>query len=79
MFRMFIVSQFRGGQCISSMVLDCCSVLIGYYNCTNISFLWGHHVACKSYRVQTGDLGVQGIGTPIGKVDMYVAAAGINP
>ncbi|THG08959.1 hypothetical protein TEA_006959 [Camellia sinensis var. sinensis] len=26
-----------------------------------------------------GDLGVQGIGTPIGKVDMYVAAAGINP
>ncbi|CAL5331045.1 unnamed protein product [Camellia sinensis] len=149
MFRMFIVSQFRGGQCISSMVLDCCSVLIGYYNCTNISFLWGHHAACKSYRVQTGlfrhpwgmyfsakdkgemmsmiynwpghlmvnkarlcsslpltyhgymassvllvvmivltdgsrilglgDLGVQGIGTPIGKVDMYVAAAGINP
>ena len=26
-----------------------------------------------------GDLGVQGIGTPIGKVDMYVAAAGIYP
>ncbi|GER27324.1 malic enzyme, partial [Striga asiatica] len=26
-----------------------------------------------------GDLGVQGIGVPIAKLDMYVAAAGINP
>ncbi|KAI8026038.1 hypothetical protein LOK49_LG02G00966 [Camellia lanceoleosa] len=45
MFRMFIISQFHG-------------VLIGCTNCTNISFLWGHHAACKSFRVQT-DLGLR--------------------
>ncbi|KAI8025319.1 Lysophospholipid acyltransferase LPEAT2 [Camellia lanceoleosa] len=53
-FRMFIVSRCHGGQHISSLVLDCCSVLIGYYNCTNISFLWVHHAAYKCFQVQTG-------------------------
>ncbi|CAL5357315.1 unnamed protein product [Camellia sinensis] len=26
------------------------------HNCTNISFLWGYHVACKNFRIQTGKI-----------------------
>ncbi|CAL5331082.1 unnamed protein product [Camellia sinensis] len=83
MFRMFIVSQFRGGlfrrpRGMYFSAKDKGEMMSMIYN-------WPGHLVDMivltdgSRILGLGDLGVQGTGIPIGKLDMYVAAAGINP